>query len=69
MWNIVEFDDNTVQIVPDCWVSSDQKTCYWPPSGLFITNKNYLKEVKKCVLPSINWSVYNVHLILGKYGK
>lgn len=69
MWNIVEFDDNTVQIVPNCWVSSDQKTCYWPPNGLFKSDKNFLKEVKKCVSPSINWSIYNVSLVLGKYGK
>ncbi|XP_060861763.1 uncharacterized protein LOC132938763 [Metopolophium dirhodum] len=67
MWNIVEFDDSTVQIVPDCWVSSDQKTCYWPPNGLFKSNTNYLKDVKKCVSPSINWSIYNVLLVLGKY--
>jgi len=69
MWDIVEFDDNTVQIVPDCWVSSDQKTCYWPPNGLFKSNKDYIKDVKKCVSPSITWSIYNVLIVLGKYGK
>jgi len=69
MWDFVEFDDNTVQIVPDCWVSSDQKTCYWPPNGLFKSNKDYIKDVKKCVSPAITWSIYNVLIVLGKYGK
>jgi len=69
MWVIVEFDDHTIQIVPDCWVFSDQKLCYWPPNGIFKSNKNFLKDVKKCVSASTDWPIYNVLFILGKYGK
>jgi len=69
MWNIVEFDDHSIQIVPESWVSSDQNTCYWPPTGIFTSIKNYLKDVKKCISAPTSWPIYNVLFILGKYGK
>lgn len=69
-WSIIEYDDDTIQIVPKCWLSIDSdenQLCYWPSQNYFISDKHYISAVKKSIIPKSNWSKYGA-TILGTYG-
>lgn len=65
LWCTVEYEDDSVQIVPRCWIVAEK--CYWPSNNTFKTNKKYLKAVKNCISPSEDWPLYDAK-ILGTYG-
>jgi len=69
-WSVVEYDDETIQIVPKCWVTIDDDgnmACYWPPFNFFSSNKRYISAVKKSMEAKPEWIKYGA-TILGTYG-
>jgi len=69
-WSVVEYDDETIQIVPKCWVTIDDDgnmACYWPPFNFFSSNKRYISAVKKSMEAKPEWIRYGA-TILETYG-
>ncbi|KAL5245924.1 hypothetical protein ACI65C_013332 [Semiaphis heraclei] len=67
--SVVEYDDETIQIVPKCWVTigdDGNMACYWPPYNFFSSNKRYISAVKKNMEAKPEWIKYGA-TILGTY--
>lgn len=65
VWCTVEYEDESVQIVPHCWIRAEK--CYWPSDNTYKTTKKYLNAVKNCISPSVDWPLYDAKM-LGTYG-
>ena len=56
-------DDNTVEVVPENWISREQDSCYWPPyRGTRLTT-----AVRSHEEPLLSWTVYSIR-IMETYG-
>jgi len=69
-WSVVEYDDETIQIVHKCRVTIDDDgsmACYWPPYNFFSSNRHYISAVKKNMVAKPEWLKYGA-TILGTYG-
>lgn len=62
LWCVVEFDDDSIHIVPKNWFLNKSK-CYWPTQGTFNTISSYLKAVKKMINPDENWPVFEAQIL------
>ncbi|CAI6370007.1 unnamed protein product [Macrosiphum euphorbiae] len=62
LWSVVEFDDDSIHIVPKNWFL-DKSKCYWPTQGTFKTINSYIKSVKKMASPDDNWPVFEAQIL------
>lgn len=65
MFYVVEFEDLSVDVVPDSWLVDNGQRCFWPPAR--VSNIVACIKDKKC--PEKSWKLYNIKRILKKCGK
>lgn len=62
---IIEFEDNTIAIVPDNWLNKEKTMTKWPPYN----NDGRIKlAIDKMELPTSEWGLYNVSRIITTAG-
>lgn len=63
---IVEFDDNTIAIVPDNWLNADKTKAKWPS---YKDDGKIMVTIDKMELPTSEWSSFDISRIISSAGK
>ena len=66
MYSVVEFPDETVEIVAQTWVNERDLTVSWPP---YKQPQRYTKAVLRAEDPQPSWQIYQIVRVMGKFGK
>lgn len=68
-FSVVEFPPegqgtrSTVEAVPSCWITQDQRFCFWPKDHVHVL----VKDCKSA--PSEHWASYSITRIFSTHGK
>ena len=62
---LVEFDDQSVQVLPYKWLLVDEKICKYPNT---CSDAVLRRSIKNLVDAEENWLKYTINAVLGLYG-
>jgi len=66
MWYIIEFQDNTIEAVPDNWLTDMGLKCYWP---FHLHGQDLIEAMRNKMAPDSNFREVKTRKNIGKCGK
>jgi len=64
MFYVVEFPDQSVEAVPDNWVTEKGTKCRWPP----LRGKSFQQAAQNQMAAENSWETYPVKRIMRTFG-
>jgi hypothetical protein len=63
---IVEFNGEKVEAVPEVWLTSCERNCFWPP---YRSSLQLSKAIQSCEeVDETRWSLHEVVRVMGRAG-
>lgn len=63
---IVEFEDNTIAMVPENWLNVDKTKTKWPS---YKEDRKIMIAIDKMELPTSEWDTFDISRIISTAGK
>ena len=66
MWYVVEFENGTIEIIPDSWILDNGNCCYWPATR---QKQAVAQAIRMKKAPDPNWKKSVIKKVRRKCGK